>query len=230
MMNNPIICAIDFSPLDDSLRMIKLVADRVAMVKLGLEFFSANGAYGVKMVTELGIPVFLDLKLHDIPNTVIGALRVIIGMGIKMVTVHISGGIDMLDAIVNDSEIAKSKVIILGVTVLTSMNEKGMKDLGITCSISEQVVHMAKIAKNCGLHGIVCSPREISLIRKECGNDFLIVTPGIRLVDYVVDDQKRTATPKEAMNYGANYIVIGRPITTSPDPVKTIQMMLAELY
>jgi orotidine-5'-phosphate decarboxylase len=193
----------------------------VGMFKVGLELFSSHGPRAVETVHEQGGRVFLDLKYHDIPNTVSGASRAAARMGVTMFNVHVAGGTEMmkaaLDAVREEAGQRKWPQV-LGVTVLTSLGADQLRDeLGLVRPPQEQVVFWAKQARDCGLAGVVASPQEIGLIRKQCGNDFLIVTPGIRPAGSGQDDQKRVSTPGEALRAGADYLVVGRPITRAPD-------------
>ena len=220
---NPIICALDMPEVDDATHMASLVRPHVGAVKLGLEFFTANGAAGVTAITRLGIPVFLDLKFHDIPNTVAKAIAATAGMNMFMMTVHTSGGRAMLlaaiDASVRVAQVTgKERPLVIGVTLLTSLDGDDVSMLGFRDSLQEQVLRLADLAQSARLDGVVCSPFEIAPIRKACGNDLLLVVPGIRPEGSAVGDQKRILTPKEALAKGADYLVIGRPITGAENP------------
>ncbi|MGL9731385.1 MAG: orotidine-5'-phosphate decarboxylase [Wolbachia sp.] len=223
---NPIICALDTQDLNEAVSLANALRDKVGMVKLGLEFFAAHGPSGVREVAKCNIPIFLDLKLHDIPNTVAKTVEAIKALGIKILTLHISGGAKMLEEALSVVKDAKMKLI--GVTVLTSMGNEDLNELGVTKEMKSQVILLAKLAKKIGLHGIVCSALEAQEVRKECGKDFTIITPGIR-VDYGQDDQKRTATPKEAISSEADYVVIGRPITRSDSPTNSAELIWKSL-
>ncbi|MDD9331143.1 MAG: orotidine-5'-phosphate decarboxylase [Wolbachia sp.] len=227
MTANPIICAIDTQDLYMAISLANTLCDKVCMIKLGLEFFTANGIAGVKKVAKCNIPIFLDLKLHDIPNTVDKTVEVIKNLNIEMLTLHISGGTEMLRRTL--SAVQDTKIKLIGVTMLTSMNNEDLNELGIEREVSSQVMLLAKLAQNVGLHGIVCSALEAQEVRKVCGKDFNIITPGIR-VNSSHDDQKRTATPKEAIELGADYIVIGRPITSNDDPAESAELILNSLH
>jgi orotidine-5'-phosphate decarboxylase len=193
-----------------------------------MELFYSCGTKAIELVKKYDRDIFLDLKLHDIPNTVYSASKIAVRFGVYMFNVHASGGIDMmkrtLEAAEEESQkLGISRPRILAVTVLTSIDKDGLKTIGITGSTEGQVLRLAKLAKETGLDGIVASPEEITVIRKDIGKDFLIVTPGVRLKGSEVNDQKRTATPEEAFKRGADYIVIGRPVTRAKDPTKVIQ-------
>lgn len=223
---NPIICALDTQNVDQAISLAKELKDTVCMFKLGLEFFVANGIPGVQKVIDLGIPIFLDLKLYDIPNTIAKTVKVIKSTNIAMLTLHLSGGAKMLKSALD--AVSGSGISLVGVTVLTSMDDDDLLKVGISKTAKEQVVTLARIAKEVNLHGIVCSAWEITEVRKVCGNNIKIITPGIRS-ESSTDDQKRTVTPKEAIELGADYIVIGRPITESCNPKHTAKLILDSL-
>lgn len=220
--SNPIICALDTQEVDEATSIAQSVMPHVGAIKLGLEFFTANGAAGVSAITRLGIPVFLDLKFHDIPTTVARAIASTAGLNTFMMTVHTAGGRDMLRAAINASDrvaqvTGKDRPMVIGVTILTSLDQDDVAILGFRENINDQVIRLADLAQSAGLDGVVCSPNEISLIRKACGHDLKLVVPGIRPEGTSADDQKRVLTPKEALSRGADYLVIGRPITQAHD-------------
>ena len=217
-----IIVAIDTVDSNQALSLTKTIPD-VGAIKLGLEYFCFNGPEGVKLISETGVKIFLDLKFHDIPNTVSGALKAILHLQPYMLTVHLSGGYDMLmmtNETVTEYCLKNSikKPIILGVSVLTSLDKNDFLSLGIKGKVQDQVIRLAKLAKDTGLGGLVSSAKELKVIREEIGNDLLLVTPGIRPLGGEINDQKRIVTPSQAINDGANFLVIGRPITASQDP------------
>ena len=217
-----IIVAIDTIDSNQALSLTKTIPD-VGAIKLGLEYFCFNGPEGVKLISETGVKIFLDLKFHDIPNTVSGALKAILHLQPYMLTVHLSGGYDMLmmtNETVTEYCLKNSikKPIILGVSVLTSLDKNDFLSLGIKGNVQDQVIRLAKLAKDTGLGGLVSSAKELKVIREEIGKDLLLVTPGIRPLGGEINDQKRIVTPSQAINDGANYLVIGRPITASKDP------------
>ena len=217
-----IIVAIDTIDTSEALRLVKTIPDAGAL-KLGLEYFCFNGPEGIKLISQTGAKIFLDLKFHDIPNTVAGAIKAILHLQPYMLTVHLSGGYDMLMK-ANDivSEYCLKNAIkrpkILGVSVLTSLDDNDFSSLGIKGRVEDQVIRLAKLAEAADLDGLVSSARELKIIRKELGSKIILVTPGIRLMDGQVNDQKRIVTPSQAINDGANFLVIGRPITASKDP------------
>jgi len=236
---NPIICAVDTTDIQQAQLLIKQVQGSVGAIKLGLEFFIRNGTEGVKSVMPEGMPLFLDLKFHDIPNTVAGAMHALSGLNIFMTTIHVSGGEAMIRAAVKAAKMLPSTPKVVGVTVLTSLEESDMKELlrrnenddpqDVKLTIPEYVRNLARTALIHELQGIVCSPHEIQVVREKCGKDFIIVTPGIRPAGSDVGDQKRVMTPKEALDAGANYLVIGRPITGAPDPKVAAEAIAASL-
>jgi orotidine-5'-phosphate decarboxylase len=221
-LTNPIICAVDASDADEASTIASDVRPHVGAVKLGLEFFTANGAAGVAYISRLGVPVFLDLKFHDIPNTVAKAIAATAGMNMFMMTVHTSGGQAMLKAAIEASDrvaqmTGKDRPLIIGVTLLTSLDQDDIAILGFRENLQDQVLRLADLAQSAGLDGVVCSPFEIAPIRKACGSDLKLIVPGIRPEGSDAGDQKRILTPKEALKRGADYLVIGRPITEAPD-------------
>ncbi|QLK53139.1 orotidine-5'-phosphate decarboxylase [Ehrlichia ruminantium] len=226
MKHNPIICALDTHDIHKALRLTKMLYGKISMVKLGLEFFVAHGISGVQRISDCGIPIFLDLKLHDIPNTVSRAVSVIKSSNIAMLTIHISGGQEMMRRTMD--VIFDSMLKIIGVTVLTSVDVCDLREIGIGNSTVQQVILLSKLAQKVGLYGIVCSPLEVKEVRAQCDKDLKIIVPGIRLGDNI-DDQKRTDSPKSAILSGADYLVIGRPITENTDPVKVVDIILSSI-
>ncbi len=194
---NPIICALDTQDLNKAISLANALRGKVGMVKLGLEFFAAHGLSGVQEVAKCNVPIFLDLKLHDIPNTVAKTVEVIKVLNVEMLTLHISGGTKMLEEAL--SVVQGTKIKLIGVTVLTSMSNEDLNELGVAREVKSQVILLAKLAKKIGLYGIVCSALEAQEVRQECGEDFKIITPGIR-IDPGHDDQKRTATPRRKID------------------------------
>ena len=206
----------------------------VGGVKLGLEFFCANGPEGVRAIVGEGLPVFLDLKLHDIPNSVAGAVAAAVGLGPAMLTLHAAGGRAMMErAVEAASEAAASAGVprprMIGVTVLTSLGPAELRALGVTDPPADQVRRLAALARSAGLDGIVCSGHEIAAVRAECGPDFLLVVPGVRPSWAGADDQKRVTTPRQAIERGADVLVIGRPITGAADPAAAARRIAGEL-
>ncbi|VAX02800.1 Orotidine 5'-phosphate decarboxylase [hydrothermal vent metagenome] len=229
-----ILCALDTTDQQTAFDLAENLRDHVGGVKLGLEFFGACGPTGFDHVAQSGMPIFLDLKLHDIPNTVAKAISALMPLNPLIMTVHTSGGAAMMTAAVKAATEAAQNVgckrpIIVGVTILTSMDENDLQDIGLTPPTSAQVVRMARLAQASGLDGVVCSPFEITAIRAACGPDFKLIVPGIRPIGSSSGDQKRTMTPREAIERGADYIVIGRPITEADDPTRAAQNIAREL-
>jgi len=223
---NKLIVALDFDSKYKALQAVDHLKGNVKLFKVGLELFSVCGPEIVSGIKEKGCEVFLDLKFHDIPNTVEKASRVVSGLGAFMFNVHALGGLEMMKrakAAAGD----RSKVI--AVTILTSADENALKKCGINVNIEDEVINLAALAKEAGLDGVVASAKEASRIRKSLGKDFLIVVPGIRPWLGEADDQKRVATPLEAVSAGADYIVVGRPITAAVDPMKAAQDIIKEL-
>lgn len=235
MTRNPLICAIDTPDHVRAQTLAEAVRGQVGAIKLGLEFFTANGAAGVHRLSHLGLPIFLDLKFHDIPNTVAKAIEATAGIDTFMMTVHVGGGHAMLhEATLAATRVAemtgKQRPLIIGVTVLTSMDQDDLMMIGLRDTVNDQVKRLADLAQSAGLDGVVCSPYEITLVRQVCGHDFTLVVPGVRPEGSAQDDQKRVMTPQEAIERGADYLVIGRPITAASDPhiaAKTIAASLA---
>jgi orotidine-5'-phosphate decarboxylase len=202
-----LIVAADLSSRDDILALADEMSGVAGVIKIGLQAFVANGPALVRDVAARGVKIFLDLKLHDIPNTVENAVRETEKLGVAMLTVHAAGGSAMLRAANSD------KLLILGVTVLTSLDDAGLREIGFTADVKETVTRLARLAQESGLRGVVASPLEIRAIREACGHPMTIVVPGVRPHGADRGDQRRTMTPREAIDAGADYIVVGRPIT-----------------
>ena len=218
-----IIVALDFPAADRALDLVDDLGEAGTFYKVGLELYMRAGPSVVEELRDRGKSVFLDLKLHDIPNTVAKAVTAATDPAVQMTTVHASGGTAMLAAAENAAHeqaamLRAEAPLVLAVTVLTSMDDDNLAELGIAGSVQEQVLRLAKLATGAGLRGLVCSPREIEMLRAELGDDVQLVTPGIRPELSKADDQKRTMTPAEAIQAGANWLVIGRPITGAADP------------
>ena len=222
-MNNPIIVALDLPSPQKALKLAEELAPLVGAFKVGKQLFISSGPDVVRKLRTTGAKVFLDLKLHDIPNTVAKAVIAATDLGVQMTTVHASGGTEMLAAAENAAHeqaamLQTDPLLVLAVTVLTSMDDSNLAELGIECGVQEQALRLAKLATDAGLRGLVCSPQEIGMLRAELGDNVQLVTPGIRPATIKADDQKRTMTPAEAVQAGANWLVIGRPITGAADP------------
>jgi len=230
-----LVLALDVNNFKKAEELVDKLIDYVGVFKIGNQLFTAEGTKVIKMVQEKGGKIFLDLKFHDIPNTVARAAEVVSKLGVYIFDIHTSGGYEMMMAAVEASKkssfaLGISKPLILGVTLLTSINQEILeKEIGIKKSLEEQVVHLAKLAEAAGLDGVVASPWEIKALRSACGEGFVILTPGIRPVCKSDDDQKRITTPQEAIKLGADFIVIGRPITNATNPVKASQEILKEM-
>ena len=226
-----IIFALDIDRIAEVDRWADLLAGHVGMFKVGKQLFTAGGPATVERVKARGIDVFLDLKYHDIPNTVAMAGIEAARLGAKLFNVHALGGYDMMAK--TAEEVGKTAgsegTKILAVTILTSSTEQTLRDVGIDRSVSEMVVRLAMLAKKAGIDGVVASPQEVGIIREACGSDFLVVTPGVRPASAAADDQKRIMTPGEAISAGADYLVIGRPISAAPDPVVACQAIIDEI-
>ncbi len=218
-----IYCAIDTTDLDHAVKLATALHGTIGGIKLGLEFFMACGTAGYKSIADLGMPIFLDLKFHDIPNTVAGAIRAVMPLAPRIITIHSQGGPDMMQRAANTAreEAAKLSVQrpwVVGVSVLTSLDSDDLSAIGVQDTVEDQVARLAGLAQANGLDGMVCSPKEISLARKVAGPDFKLVVPGIRPAGSALGDQKRVMTPDEAIKAGADILVIGRPITGASDP------------
>jgi orotidine-5'-phosphate decarboxylase len=227
---NPIFCALDTPELEAALALARVVQPCVGGLKLGLEFFSAQGPAGVAAIAKLGLPIFLDVKLHDIPNTVSGALNALAPLRPALINVHAGGGPAMLAAAaeaVRDQ--GASRPLLLGVTVLTSLDAGDLTQLGVSAPPLDQAVRLARLCKTQGLDGVVCSASEIAAIRAVCGSDFFIVVPGLRPGGTPAADQKRLADPAQARKAGADVLVIGRPITAAANPAAAARDILAGL-
>ena len=230
-----LIVALDVDTKEKALCLVEKLQNEVKIFKIGSELFISCGPDIVAAVRSRGCGIFLDLKFHDIPNTVAKSAVAAVRLGVSMLNVHALGGYDMMkkaaESVVMEAKALKvAKPKIIAVTVLTSMDENSLKKVGVNDNMEKQVLRLAKLAKDAGLDGVVASPSEIKLIRKELGEDFIIVTPGVRPEWAAVNDQKRIATPKEAVLNGATYIVVGRPITEAPDPLVAARKIQKDIY
>jgi len=227
---NPIILALDVPSLKEARAVAAEVRSSVAAVKIGSQLYTAEGPAAVLAMHDLGLRVFLDLKFHDIPHTVAGAVAAAGRLGVWMLNVHASGGRAMLQAAARAAEAASGpRPLLLGVTVLTSLAEAELQaTLGITRALPAQVAHLARLAQEAGLDGVVASPREVAAVRAACGPGFVIVTPGVRPAGADLQDQRRVTTPAEALRAGADYLVIGRPILAAPDPAGAARRIVEE--
>ncbi len=230
-----IIVALDVPNRAEAMQLVERLSGEVGAFKIGMQLYNAEGPAIVREIEAAGGRVFLDLKFHDIPNTVAEATRVVTKLGVAIMNVHAAGGKKMMaGAAEAAAEQAKAagvaKPLVTAVTVLTSISQAEFEDeVGIGRPIAEQVIHWAKLAQAAGLDGVVASAKEITDIRNACGPDFVIITPGIRPVWAAANDQSRIMTPKQAVELGATYLVIGRPITAQPDPVEAARKIVAEI-
>lgn len=229
MCKSPFIVAFDVS----NLKSVKSLADKLTpdlcRAKVGKELFTAVGMPAVELLQNKGFEVFLDLKFHDIPNTVASAVRSAANAGVWMVNLHASGGARMMEAAKGALLQLNAKTLLTAVTVLTSMTEAELHAQGVTRSVQQQVTALALSAKQQGLDGVVCSAQEAAMLRQLCGEEFLLVTPGIRPENSAGDDQRRICTPQQALDNGSNYLVIGRPVTQAEDPQLALTQLLAQL-
>jgi len=231
-----VIFALDVPTLEEARRFVALLKSRVGLFKVGLELFTAIGKEAVREVQEEGGRVFLDLKLHDIPSTVCRAAEEAVKLGVEMFNLHASGGVEMMRETSGRCRALAAKLgrpspVLLAVTVLTSLDEGNLREIGLLGPIQDRVVALAELAQKSGIDGVIASPQEIVPIRQRCGPKFIIVTPGVRpsLGESVKDDQKRVMTPREAIAAGADYIVIGRPVRLAPNPVSAMDKILEEI-
>ncbi len=216
-MRERLIVALDVSTAAEAQKLVARVGEAAGIYKVGLQLFTAEGPSIVRDLVSSGRRVFLDLKLHDIPTTVALAVKSATELRVDMLTIHASGGLAMLRVA---TEAAAGRMNLLAVTVLTSLNDEDMQEIGVSGRLSDQVLRMAALAQSAGCHGIVTSPRESLMVRKALGEGFAIVTPGIRPSGAEANDQQRIATPAQAIGNGASHIVVGRPITHAADPAK----------
>ncbi|OUS72286.1 orotidine 5'-phosphate decarboxylase [Pseudoalteromonas sp. A601] len=219
-----VLIALDYDDQQTALNFVKQLSPDSCRLKVGKEMFTYFGPAFVKELIDLGFDVFLDLKFHDIPNTIAKAVTAAAKMGVWMVNVHASGGVEMMTKAKQALEQFGDKTpLLIAVTVLTSMDEAELKRLGVEKTPAEQVIYLAKLAKESGLDGVVCSAQEAKQLKAELGEDFKLVTPGIRPAGSDAGDQKRIMTPKQAIDDGSDYLVVGRPITQSADPVAVLK-------
>ncbi|MDG0968317.1 MAG: orotidine-5'-phosphate decarboxylase [Porticoccaceae bacterium] len=222
LVQSKVIVALDYSNQGAALKLVDQLDPGMCRLKVGKELFTIAGPKFVEMLVARGFDIFLDLKFHDIPNTVAKAVSAVADMGVWMTNVHASGGYRMMAEAKKALEEKSDSMLLIGVTVLTSMDDSDLSELGIFRSTSEQVMHLAQLTKNAGLDGVVCSAQEAGLLKQALGGDFLLTTPGIRLAKASKDDQRRIMTPVDAVSLGSDYLVIGRPITMSSDPLATL--------
>lgn len=233
-MNNPIIVALDVPNPSMALALAHRLSPHVGGFKIGSELFTTSGPGMVRQIREFGGMVFLDLKFHDIPNTVANAVAAAVRLDVQMLTIHTSGGGEMMRAAEASAQATAKSLgmpppLVLGVTVLTSMDGTAINEIGLEANVGRQVERLAALAARSGLRGLVCSPLEVVALRRLVPETLQLVTPGIRLGDAPVDDQKRTLSPREALRAGANWLVIGRPIYAAENPVAAAEKILASI-
>ena len=228
-INDPkIIVALDYADAASALKLTHQLNPAICRLKVGKELFTAVGPKFIEELTHAGFGVFLDLKFHDIPNTVAKACSAASNLGVWMLNVHASGGLEMMQAAQQAVSGSETKPLLIAVTVLTSMNQAGLNQIGIQTDLATHVLNLTKLTQQAGLDGVVCSALEARMLRDEMGSNFQLVTPGIRPIDANQDDQSRIVTPTEALKMGSSYLVIGRPITLNPNPLKALEAIHAE--
>jgi orotidine-5'-phosphate decarboxylase len=230
MIDEPrIIVALDYADPEFARKFVTTVTADQCRLKVGKESFTRAGPQLVRDFVAQGFGVFLDLKFHDIPNTVAQACTAAADLGVWMVNVHALGGEKMLRAAREAISASNKPVKLIAVTILTSMDEEQLRGIGLDGPIEQHVLRLARLAQRCGLDGVVCSPREAPLLRSELGKDFLLVTPGVRPAGASTDDQSRITTPAQALRNGSSHLVIGRPITAASDPLRALQLIAQEM-
>lgn len=228
-MNDPkIIVALDYADASSAQKLVEQLDPALCRLKVGKELFTAEGPQFVESLVRDNFGVFLDLKFHDIPNTVAKACAAASNLGVWMLNVHASGGTEMMQAAKQAIDNSANKPLLIAVTVLTSMNQQTLNQIGIQSDLATHVLNLAKLTQNAGLNGVVCSALEAKMLRTQLGNEFCLVTPGIRPANASQDDQSRIVTPTEALAMGASYLVIGRPITQAANPLKALETIHAE--
>ncbi len=225
---SPIVIALDFKDKTSTLNLVNQLQPDLCRLKVGKELFVRCGPDLVKELIDKGFDIFLDLKFHDIPNTVAAACQAAADLGVWMVNVHASGGRKMMQAAREAIAGSSHQPLLIGVTVLTSLSREDIAEIGLDIEPQQQVLRLAKLAKDSGLDGVVCSPLEAALLKQQVAEDFCLVTPGIRPAGSDTGDQQRIMTPAKALQAGSDYLVIGRPITASSDPLKSLQEIIAE--
>lgn len=229
-MNDPkIIVALDYSQAQTALELVERLQPSLCRLKIGKELFTAAGPHLVEQCMNRGFDVFLDLKFHDIPNTAAQACKAAANLGVWMVNVHAMGGRRMMEAASEAVASSARRPKLIAVTVLTSMTQEDLAGIGMTDTPADMVLRLAMLAKDSGLDGVVCSAQEAALLRQHCGSNFCLVTPGIRPAEAAADDQSRIMTPLAALQNGASYLVIGRPITKAADPLLALQQISEEI-
>ena len=226
---SPIIVALDFPDAPAAMRMAEQLDPALCRVKVGKELFTSSGPAIVEALQHKGFEVFLDLKFHDIPNTTASAVQAAAELGVWMVNVHAGGGRRMMEACRDRLERRSHRPLLTAVTILTSLEQEDLQEVGIDIEPMVQVQRLARLTQECGLDGVVCSAREAKALRNALGDDFLLVTPGIRPAESSADDQRRIVTPAQAMESGSSYLVVGRPITKAEKPEQALEAILATL-
>ena len=221
-----LIVALDFPDQTKALELVSTLSGAVSIYKIGLQLYTAAGPEIVRRVAATGAGIFLDLKLHDIPNTVASAVRSAADLGVQMLTIHLCGGRAMVEAAVKAKP---TGLTLLGVTVLTSANEETLRETGVPSKVQDQVIRLAELGRNAHIDGLVTSPHEVGILRQQLGGEVTLVTPGVRPAWAEANDQKRFTTPQEAFNNGADYLVIGRPITAATDPRAAMERLVGEI-
>ena len=228
MADSKVIVALDYADAASALNLVNQLDPALCKLKVGKELFTAAGPQLVEKLIAKNFSVFLDLKFHDIPNTVKNACEAASNLGVWMINVHASGGSAMMQAALEGVNKSKHQPYLIAVTVLTSMNQASLNEIGIETSVENHVLKLSKLTENAGLHGVVCSALETQLLKKYLADDFLLITPGIRPASANMDDQSRVLTPSQALQMGASYLVIGRPITQADNPLKALEAIIAE--
>lgn len=226
--DSKVIVALDYADAASTLNLVNQLDPALCKLKVGKELFTAAGPQLIEKLIAKNFQVFLDLKFHDIPNTVKNACEAASNLGVWMLNVHASGGSAMMQAALEGVNKSKHQPYLIAVTVLTSMNQASLNEIGIETSVENHVLKLAKLTEIAGLHGVVCSALEAQLLKKHLANDFLLITPGIRPASANLDDQSRVLTPSQALQMGASYLVIGRPITQADNPLKALEAILVE--
>jgi len=224
-----LIVALDVSTAADALKLVGALGESVSTFKVGKQLFTAEGPEFVRQLVGSGHKVFLDLKFHDIPNTVAAAVKSAAALNVAMLTVHASGGAKMLRAAADAAKSARNPPLVLAVTVLTSLGDQDLREIGVSGRAADQVLRLAELARNNGCLGVVASPQEVKQLRTMLGTGFAIVTPGVRPAGSDPGDQARVATPAEAIRNGASHLVVGRPITEAKDPRKAAEAIVKEI-
>ncbi len=228
-MNKPVIVALDYASAEPALALARRLSPELCRLKVGKELFTRCGPQLVDQLQQQGFEIFLDLKFHDIPNTVAGAVRAAAELGVWMVNVHAGGGRRMMEAAADALQAYANRPLLIGVTVLTSMSDQDLQELGYTESAAQRVLRLAQMSAASGLDGVVCSAMEAAELRRARGETFCLVTPGIRLAGDDAGDQRRVVTPSDALSLGSDYLVIGRSVTGAEDPMAALQRVNDEL-